>query len=187
MCIWFVAYNYCVYKGCFDVIYVCVNRVSTILNLTHSAINGLHCPMLSKRMYRSTLLRKKQMTRSLPHPKNDRQRSVNDFWHCVMTYPVGCAVTVHHNLTIGRLSIEQWWRQHFYYVLKWASTERQRFLALHLGNWMGCAATLRHNRAIGRLSRQNLLQQHHYYVLKMSVNGASRERQRLWALYHGKS
>jgi len=58
-------------------------------------------------------------------------------------------------------------------TLKWASTERQQLLALHLGNCMGCAATLRHNRAIGRLSRQNLLQQHRYYVLKMSSNGAS--------------
>jgi len=57
--------------------------------------------------------------------------------------------------------------------LKWASTERQRLLALHVGNYMGCAATLRHNRAIGRLSRQNLLQQHRYYVQKMSVNAAS--------------
>jgi len=117
ICIWFVAYNYWVYKGCFDVINVCVNRVSTILNLTRSAINGLHYPILPKWMYRSALLRKTQMTRSLPHPKNECQRNVNEFWHCVMKYPVGCAVTVRHNQTIGRLSIEQWWWQHFYYVL----------------------------------------------------------------------
>jgi len=38
----------------------------------------------------------------------ERQRSVNDFWHYVMKHPVGCAVTVSHNRTIGRLSIEQW-------------------------------------------------------------------------------
>jgi hypothetical protein len=57
------------------------------------------------------------MTYSLPHPKNECQWSVNDFWHCVMKYPVGCAVTVSHNRTIGRLSIEQWWWQHSYYVL----------------------------------------------------------------------
>jgi len=61
---------------------------------------------------------KKQMTRSLPHPTNERQQSINEFWHCVMKYPVGCAVTVRHNQTIGRLCIEQWWWQHFYYVLK---------------------------------------------------------------------
>jgi len=58
-------------------------------------------------------------------------------------------------------------------TLQWASTERQRLLALHFGNCIGCAATLCHNRAIGRLSRQNLLQQHRYYVLNMSANGAS--------------
>jgi len=58
------------------------------------------------------------MTRSLPHPKNERQRNLYEFWHCVMEYPVGCAVTVPHNQTIGRLSIQQLWWQHFYYVLK---------------------------------------------------------------------
>jgi hypothetical protein len=35
-----------------------------------------------------------------------------------MKHPVGCAVTVSHNQTIGPLSMEQWWWQHFYYVLK---------------------------------------------------------------------
>jgi hypothetical protein len=58
------------------------------------------------------------MTGSLPHPKNERQWSVNEFWHCVMKCPVGYAVTVRHNQNVGRLSIEQWWWQHFYYVLK---------------------------------------------------------------------
>jgi len=100
------------------VINVRVNSMSTMLNLTHSAINGLHCPMLPKQMYRSALLQKKEMIRSLPNPKNERQRSVNDFWHCIMTYPVGCAGTVCHNQTIGHHSIEQWWWQHSYYVLK---------------------------------------------------------------------
>jgi len=58
------------------------------------------------------------MTWSLPHPENKRNRSVNEFLHCVMEYPVGCAITVRHHQTIGRLSIEQWWWQHFNYVLK---------------------------------------------------------------------
>jgi len=118
MCIWFVAYNYWVYKGCFNVINVSVNRVSTILNLTHSAINGLHFPILPKHMYRLALLRKKQLICLLPHPKNERQQSINYVWHCVRKYPVGCAVTVSHNRTIGHLSIEQWCWQHFYCVLK---------------------------------------------------------------------
>ena len=106
------------HKGCFDVINVSVNIVSTISSLSHSAINGLHCPILRKRVYRSALWVKKKMTRPLPHPKHEHQQSVHDFWHCIMTYPVGCAVTVHDNRTLGPLSIEQWWWQHFYYVLK---------------------------------------------------------------------
>jgi hypothetical protein len=35
-----------------------------------------------------------------------------------MKYPVGCAVTLHDDQTIGHLFVEQWWWQHFYYVLK---------------------------------------------------------------------
>ena len=57
------------------------------------------------------------MTQSLPHPKNELQRSTNEFWHCVMKYLVGCTVTVRHNQTIRRLPIEHWCWQHFYYVL----------------------------------------------------------------------
>jgi len=35
-----------------------------------------------------------------------------------MKHPVGCALRVHHNRNIACLSIEQWWWQHFCYVLK---------------------------------------------------------------------
>jgi hypothetical protein len=118
MCIWFIATDYWVYKGCFNEINVSVNRVSTISSHTQSAINGLHCHILPKGTYRSTLLENKHMTCSLPHPKNERQPSMNDFWHCIMKHPAGCAVTVSHNRTIGCLSMEQWWWQLFYYVLK---------------------------------------------------------------------
>jgi len=58
------------------------------------------------------------MTWSLPHPKNECQQSVKEFWHCIMKHPAGCEVTVPHNQTTGRLSIEEWWWQHFYTVLK---------------------------------------------------------------------
>jgi len=100
------------------VINVSVNRVSTIVSVTHSAINGLHCHIISKRMSKSALLRKQQWTHSLSHPKNEGQLSIHDFWLCVLKHRVCCAVTVSHNRTIGRLSIEQWWLQHFYYILK---------------------------------------------------------------------
>jgi hypothetical protein len=69
-------------------------------------------------MYKSELLQKKLMTRSLPHPKNEHQRTINDFGHCVMKHAVGCAVTASHNQTIGLLSIKQRWWQHFFYVLE---------------------------------------------------------------------
>jgi hypothetical protein len=69
-------------------------------------------------MYKSALLRKKLMTRLLPHPKNEHQRRVNNLGLCVMKYPAGCMVTASHNQTISHLSIEQRWWQHFYHVLK---------------------------------------------------------------------
>jgi hypothetical protein len=69
-------------------------------------------------VYVGIIAKKKQMTHLLSYPKNERQLSIKDFCHCIMKYPVGCAVTVSHNATIGCLSIEQWWWQHYYYVLK---------------------------------------------------------------------
>jgi hypothetical protein len=69
-------------------------------------------------MYTSASSRKKEITHKLPHPKNESQLCVNDFWHCIMKHPEGCAVTVSHNQTVGRLSMEQWLWQHFHYVLK---------------------------------------------------------------------
>jgi len=47
------------------------------------------------------------MTPLLPHPDNERQQSINDFVHCVIKHPVGCARSASHNQSIGRLSIEQ--------------------------------------------------------------------------------
>jgi len=137
LCLWFVPYNYGVYKGCFKVINVSVNRVSTILSLTHSAINGLHCHILWKWMYKSALLPKKQMTCSLPHSKNENQWRVKDFWNCVMKHPVDCAVTVSHNQTIGRLSMEQWWWHHFYYVLKISVNRASTTFSLPSWKWHG--------------------------------------------------
>jgi len=39
-------------------------------------------------------------------PENERQRSVNDFWHCTIENPEGFAATLTHNGTIARLSWE---------------------------------------------------------------------------------
>jgi hypothetical protein len=63
-----------VYKRCFDVINMSINRVSKIFSLPHSAINGLQCDILPKWMYWSALLRTRQMTRLLPHHNNDSQQ-----------------------------------------------------------------------------------------------------------------
>jgi hypothetical protein len=122
MSIWFVAFNCWVNKDSFNVITVSINRVSTILSPAHSVINELHCHILPKWMYWSAFWRKRQMTRSLPHPKNQGQWSINDFWLCVMKHPVCCVVTLTQNRTIRCLSREKWWWQHCYYALKMSVT-----------------------------------------------------------------
>jgi hypothetical protein len=58
MSVSFVAYNHGVLKGSVHVINVSVNRLSTILSLTPTAINGLHCHILPMRMYKSATLPK---------------------------------------------------------------------------------------------------------------------------------
>jgi len=58
------------------------------------------------------------MTRMLPHPQNERQQSVNNFRHCIMDLQEGGAATLTHNGTIGRRSMQKWFRQQCYVVLK---------------------------------------------------------------------
>ena len=72
-----VAYNYWVHKGCFDVIKVSVNRVSTIYSLTHLAFNWRHCHILPKWTYWSVWKHNGQMICSLPYPKNECRTNVN--------------------------------------------------------------------------------------------------------------
>jgi len=117
MSIWFVAYNYSMDEGCFDVINVIVNRASTIFSLTHWALKRLHCHILPKWIYWSTLLRKWKMTCLLPHPENERPLSLNEFWPCILQNPESSVATLTHNRTIGRVSRQKWLPQQCYYVL----------------------------------------------------------------------
>jgi len=82
------------------------------------------------------------MTHSLPHPNNEYQQSINDFRLCVMKYPAGCAVTVSPNGTIGRLSMEHWWWQHFYYVLKMSVNRASMTLGLASENMHGLCGNI---------------------------------------------
>jgi len=114
MHIWFIAYNDWVYEGCFDVNNLSVTRASLIFSLTHSALKKLHCHILYVLV---GIMPKMQTTRWLPYPNHDRPWTVNNFWHCIVDNPNGCAATLNHNQTIGRLSRQRLSRQHFYYIL----------------------------------------------------------------------
>ena len=56
---------------------------------------------------------------------------------------------------------------------KWASMERQQFLAFQLRQSRGHAATSTLNRAISRLPRQKSFRRHSTYTLKMTFNKVS--------------
>jgi len=48
----------------------------------------------------------------------ERQWSVNNFWHCIMENPEGCAMILSHNHTIGRLAKQNLLQRHCFYILK---------------------------------------------------------------------
>jgi len=56
---------------------------------------------------------------------------------------------------------------------KSVSTQRQQYLALHLGISKGYVATLTYNQTICRLARQKCFWQHRCFVLKMSITRVS--------------
>jgi len=124
-------------------------------------------------MYWLALLWKRQMTRSVPHPKHEHSHSVNNFECSILENHKGFAATLTYKWTIGCLLRQKWLRWQWYYVLKWVSTESRWHMALHLRNSKGSAVTWPHNRTISRLSMQEWLRQYRCDVSNMSVNWAS--------------
>jgi hypothetical protein len=53
-------------------------------SLIFSAIKELHRHINPKTSYWPAFDLKRQATCSLPHPRNERQRSVTDFWSCIL-------------------------------------------------------------------------------------------------------
>jgi len=97
-----------------------------------SAIKGLNSHIDPKRCYWPALEVKRQEICSLPHPWNERQKSVTDFWSCIvdnhcaaLQYEAIISVLAAFRCRITRDHIAT-------SSSKWASTERQGFLVLHL-------------------------------------------------------
>ena len=150
-----------------------VNGASTILGLASSLIKGPCSEIDLYSHYWRPLLAKMLSTPSYLCPKNERQRSVNEFrpsnfvnvgavrrpW-CIIDLSAAFLGnnTFHNIVTVPK---------------EWASTERQRFQALHLWISRGCETTLIYDWTIGRVSGQQCLRRLRHYALKMSVNGAS--------------
>jgi hypothetical protein len=154
MCISFAAYNHTVYKGCFDVINLSVNRVSTIFCLTHSAIKGLHCHIIQKWMAWLALYQKLEIIRLGLYPWIEHQWYLNraSTIFGIASWNIQRVVQC-HSLIIKLLAA--FLGKHGYGNIatafqKSVSTEGQQLLALHLWKCESCAATLIHNRILGR-------------------------------------
>ena len=97
---------------------------------------------------------------------------MNDFTPCILEN----ASAGRRHQAIFELSAtclgEQCWDNIATMSQKWASTERQRLLALHPWQCKGCASTSRHNQTIGCLSRWKCFLRHHHCTLKITINGA---------------
>jgi len=108
----------------------------------------------------------------LPPRKNECQRSVNDFRSCIMdTHSAEhrCWIMINPSATfVGNNATDN-----ISTTSKWASTERLRFLAMHLGESKRYATAPTHNHSPSRLYGQKCYGRYRYHLLKMSVNGAS--------------
>lgn len=77
-------YSCCVSNDSYCIFNMGVNGASQIFSLTPSAIKGLHGHILPKRNYWPSLLIKRKVTGSLPHPTNEHQGSINNIWSCIL-------------------------------------------------------------------------------------------------------
>jgi len=97
-----------------------------------------------------------------------------------MNHPVGCAVTVSHNGTIGRLSMEKWWWQHIYYVLNKSVNRASTTLGLAPWSMHGLGGDI---TPIIALSAAFLPKHSANNIATMSLKWASTGRPRRWSLY----
>jgi len=131
-----------------------VNIVSTNFGLVSEVIDKCFGSCYAKPTYWLPLEAKTKVTCSLPHPENEDQLSTIDFGSCILG-----------NIGVGL------WPWFIYEVLvacsgksgcdiydtplwKWASSECQQFLVLHIGNSMHCVDTWAHIRTIDGHYRQ---------------------------------
>lgn len=78
----------------------CQHHVNDFCRI-HSAINGLNSNILTKWKYLSSLLVKRKVIPSLPHPRNHHQKRVNEFWSWIW---YNCRAVQQHEYNIKILS-----------------------------------------------------------------------------------
>jgi len=107
------------------------------------------------------------------HSHNERQWSINDSRPCIMKYhgAVRLLWSINELLDaiLGKTAYDNLVTEAKY----WASMERQRFYALHLGITRASGTTLIHNQTIGRLTKVRWIPGFHQEALKITVNGVS--------------
>jgi len=144
-------YNWWASTDCCYDIKLNVNRASTIFSPTFSANKLLHSHIISKWLYWQFSLVKRIVTRSLTHPGNEHQWLVNNFWFCESdnkksTWSLCDIIKIlagfkARNASIDIATIGR----------KWASTEHQQFLFLHLGSSNTWLTIISYNQSVGCL------------------------------------
>ena len=150
-----------------------LNRVSKIFGFASCIIQGLCNDTYPYSMYRLPFNRKMLAKTSQLSPKNERQWSVNNFWSCILHNPRA----VQQSLSIMKVLDTCIGKNAKHEISttfeKWASTESQQFLVLHLAYWKGCVSALIRNWSIGCLYRQKCYWHYRYCLLNINVNRTS--------------
>jgi len=93
-------------------------------------------------------------THSLPHPENKRQRSINDCWSCIIRNLGGDRLDTVINNVLAIFIAKRGSETHPTPSWKWASTEHQRLLVLHLQQYEWRLITRIQKHGYGSLYRQ---------------------------------
>jgi len=117
---------------------------------------------------------------SLLCPKDECQRSVNNFWHCVVENPRAVQRHCYIIVILAAILGKNAWDIIATLSYESVSMEPEPLLTFHVRKCKGCAATLTDSRTNSHLSWQQWLRQHRYYDVHLSINGVSMERQ--WSI-----
>jgi len=135
--------------------------------------NGCVVTSIQIRTFWKSQYLKWQATCCLPNHRYERQQSVNECCCCILDN----RWVVQRHLASVIILVACMGKNCGDYIVttskKWASTERQQFLVLHLGKSRGFGMACSHTHSLSHLGEQKCYERYRYYVPKIGVNGVS--------------